>query len=1342
MVQHKNQTLIRIVSVDHYMSKPDPQFDTCYSEFRGAEVKQVPVIRLFGSNAEGTHSCVHIHGVFPYFYVPYDGSVADRLAVDKKIYQLAGALDKGINVMLGRASSQAKHIFKIVLVKGIPIYGYHRNPHHYFKIYMYNPYLVRNATQLLMNGTILSGSYQVHETHIPYILQFFIDYNLYGMSFLELDSKGLRQRTGDVEGDRNIPPKMTTSEYEIDALASDILNREPDGKENGEFANPGIASIWKDEQARRALLGLEQPERMYLSQGCGPPVEVVTESDRFYRARLQAQLLKEPTPSSSAEDQAKVSSSAYPSEASEGEALLDASYIAIHARASGVQSNESLYDSQISYHFDASSVVDEGKIISMSQNLDVTLDEEDYNLLEIMRELEENESKNIEGDCLLAPLTQQSGESNRSIIQATLNLSQANKILNASMCGDLETVCLMSGQANRSAALNQDQDASFDSDDEFLLDLTQKQAFTANNTDPEVEPYFSDSDEDLLAGGRIPQLDGGDDSFTPNTPKRNRDSKEGKSPANSSAKKMRIDLTQPIARKSLTPRRVRFAPSPKEKDEERANRVLKEFEDSSPNTLKNFEISVQKLDPTAYDVHKPSVPKPDDRYQLARTYDLLNNYDPLEGPSTPKSERCRRKSTDDKGQPKSKQLKLDVEQQIEVILSERFKNIVRLSPKVLIKPLLLMDKPAVNSELSLSEYSSPRKTPPEAGVEQTGDFSDNATTSVSKSPECTSLVSTANDKTTDTVPSSDAMATPPEVSKVLESNSTNEPTNQCSAETATNECVAMVETDEATKDSDTMDVEFSLPTSSDEVSGDKEMERIDDDASDIPASSLQDEASHENTVPDKHNGVTITIDDNSDTSLNSKSGPKPSKEKGIEPEPIISIPDNEEDDFRMITPSLLDAIPLSDLFQKDATAANETINISDDDSDKQSAAPAVTIESQLDGVVELMDEVEDAVGEKQTHDTAAATNAEAVEDEEEDNANIQSFCEKTLLCELDEINSDSDDSCVGAWNKDSTEKEENEQPVVVSLAAGAPTRAEAQQAIDKFEIPAVINPTPFYSDPADVTGKKEVGHTVLHVGGNSLNDVEEFTSTIAGLGSLKHLRYDKLQRTFGENINDVLGPVGANGPSSDRMKELLASEGSVAITPSQLPPSRTEASEWIDNRCRKRSVDAAAAAAATKEGPADSDSPIKVKTVDTLMTVDDGATPARLPAPKIDSESSLNLSVLVANDGNAAPSASSTDKTNATMQERTKPSQDCDAIESSMMESTEAAPNAATNEEQAEKNAAEETIAPVSSIASSNQSDLEQSNANISSATPSDNTFGFKVDYENLQDAKSKCEVS
>uniref|UniRef100_A0A182PJ55 Uncharacterized protein n=1 Tax=Anopheles epiroticus TaxID=199890 RepID=A0A182PJ55_9DIPT len=1353
MVLQQSQTLIRIVSVDHYMSKPDPQFDACYSEFRVAEVKQVPVIRLFGSNAEGTHSCVHIHGVFPYFYVPYDGSVANKLTVDKKIYQLAGALDKGINVLLGRSSSQVKHIFKIVLVKGIPIYGYHRNAHHYFKIYMFNPYLVQKATQLLMNGTILSGSHQVHETHIPYILQFFIDYNLYGMSFLELDTKRLRQRTSDVETEDNIPPKMSTSEYEIDVLASDILNREPDDKDDGEFANPGIASIWKDEQARRQLLGLDQPERMNLSQDSGPAMEVVTESDRFYRARLLAQLLKESSPSPSAEEQEKVSASSYPSEASEGELLLDASYIADHARTGGPQSNESLYGSQISYHFDASSVVDEDKIISMSQNPNVTLDEEDYNLLEIMRQLEEQETKNFEGDCLLAPLTQQSGESNRSIVQASLNLSQVNKILNASMCGDLEKVCLISGQADRTTG-NQD-DASFDSDDEFLLDLTQKQNCTMTDGETvETEQYFSDSGDDLLSGGCIPQLDGGDDSFELNTSKRNRDSKEGKSPNSSSAKKMRIDLTQPIARKSLTPRRVRFALSPKEKDEERAKRVLKQFEDASPNTLKNLEIRVTKLglikksilfhnrksakfgstdaespvknlqvrvpklDPMAFDLYRaPTSQKSPDRYQLARNYDLLHNYDPMEGPSTPKSERARRKSTDEKGQPKPKLRKFDVEQQIEVILSERFKNIVRLSPKVLIKPLILMDKRAVNSELSLSEYSSPHKIPP------SGKGGDRSTESLDDTVE-KPTVSVVNPATSTTVPSSDASATP-KTKFVPRQAAEKSPDNRA------DDCILLTEIDESTKDSDAMDVEFSLPTSSDPGDTD-EAERdnqfavlIDDDSSNEPLNQSKQKIV-EAKDKDQSNGAAKAIEHKKPVGSSNKE--VSAQGKSNEQTPIISIVDDGEDDIQMITPSLLNDLPIAKLFKKGDGVVKETVDISDDD-DHQSTDPPVSIGSQLDGVTELMD---DSAEEKENPKTGNDLGeVEATEDEEadaeEDNANIQSFCDKTLVCELDDINSDSDESCIGTWGKEHTDKTEDDKPIILSLATLAPTREEAQQAIEKFEIPAVVNPTPFYSNPADVTGKKEVGHTVLHVGGNSLNDVEEFSSTIAGLGSLKHLRYDNLQRTFGDNINDVLGPVGSNGPSSDRMKELLASEGSVVITPAQLPPTRTDASEWIDNRCRKRPGDAAG-------GATESDSPIRVKTAETLMTMDHDAIPDRVPPPKIDSESLLNLSVLVAKDGNAKPTSSQA----AQPVDPNSP----EAIESSLMEGIEDDSAQSVEEPAGTNSNTPETanLVPASSITSSNQSDFEQSNAEISTVTPNDNTFGFKVGYENLQDAKSKCE--
>lgn len=38
------------------------------------------------------------------------------------------------------------------------------------------------------NGAVCGTQFQVHEGHVPFILQFFIDYNLYGMSFINVKS--------------------------------------------------------------------------------------------------------------------------------------------------------------------------------------------------------------------------------------------------------------------------------------------------------------------------------------------------------------------------------------------------------------------------------------------------------------------------------------------------------------------------------------------------------------------------------------------------------------------------------------------------------------------------------------------------------------------------------------------------------------------------------------------------------------------------------------------------------------------------------------------------------------------------------------------------------------------------------------------------------------------------------------------------------------------------------------------------------------------------------------------------------------------------------------------------
>lgn len=151
-----------------------------------------------------------------------------------------------------------------------PFYGYHRQEHQYLKIFLYNPAMVRRTANLLQNGAILNRVYQPHESHLPYILQFMIDYNLYGMSFLCVPSTVIRYRQAafadeniscgtstqsDMGGRRWLDKsveRITTSANEIDVQAVFILNRFQIAiNENAEHANPGIAFIWSDERGRR-----------------------------------------------------------------------------------------------------------------------------------------------------------------------------------------------------------------------------------------------------------------------------------------------------------------------------------------------------------------------------------------------------------------------------------------------------------------------------------------------------------------------------------------------------------------------------------------------------------------------------------------------------------------------------------------------------------------------------------------------------------------------------------------------------------------------------------------------------------------------------------------------------------------------------------------------------------------------------------------------------------------------------------------------------------------------------------------------------------------------------------
>uniref|UniRef100_A0A8C7PMY2 DNA polymerase zeta catalytic subunit n=1 Tax=Oncorhynchus mykiss TaxID=8022 RepID=A0A8C7PMY2_ONCMY len=298
---------VRIVTADYYLASPLKDLDVCYNEFRESDVKKVPVVRVFGATPAGQKTCLHLHGIFPYLYVPYDGYGQQA---ESYLRQVAFSIDRALNVSMGNPSSNTQHVFKVALVSGMPFYGYHAMERKFMKIYLYNPQMVKRVCELLQGGAVMNKHYQPHEAHIPYLLQLFIDYNLYGMNLINLGAVKFRRshpctsRLSDsmlggmfVRWEEDAiacslvledVEKQSTCELEVDAVAVDILNRLE--IENQIGSNPGLQAIWEDEKQRRREKN--QSSQMETPQSQDRGFVASTESERAFMQRFK-EILKE-----------------------------------------------------------------------------------------------------------------------------------------------------------------------------------------------------------------------------------------------------------------------------------------------------------------------------------------------------------------------------------------------------------------------------------------------------------------------------------------------------------------------------------------------------------------------------------------------------------------------------------------------------------------------------------------------------------------------------------------------------------------------------------------------------------------------------------------------------------------------------------------------------------------------------------------------------------------------------------------------------------------------------------------------------------------------------------------
>ncbi|XP_077217687.1 recovery protein 3 isoform X2 [Tasmannia lanceolata] len=183
---------VRIVSIDYYMSPPIPDLDICYSTFHGREVVEVPVIRVYGSTLGGQKTCLHVHRALPYLYVPcHDVSLQTPQEGHAYSQLIFHALENALKLK-SYAGSKRQHVHGCSLVRARKFYGYHSSEELFVKIYLYYPHEVARAATLLLGGAVLNRSFQPHESHIPYLLQFMVDYNLYGMGLLHLSKVKFR----------------------------------------------------------------------------------------------------------------------------------------------------------------------------------------------------------------------------------------------------------------------------------------------------------------------------------------------------------------------------------------------------------------------------------------------------------------------------------------------------------------------------------------------------------------------------------------------------------------------------------------------------------------------------------------------------------------------------------------------------------------------------------------------------------------------------------------------------------------------------------------------------------------------------------------------------------------------------------------------------------------------------------------------------------------------------------------------------------------------------------------------------------------------------------------------
>lgn len=191
--------------------------------------------------------------------------------------------------------------------------------------------------------------------------------------------------------------------------------------------------------------------------------------------------------------------------------------------------------------------------------------------------------------------------------------------------------------------------------------------------------------------------------------------------------------------------------------------------------------------------------------------------------------------------------------------------------------------------------------------------------------------------------------------------------------------------------------------------------------------------------------------------------------------------------------------------------------------------------------------------------------------------------------------------------------------VVITPQELPPDSYEVDIGCLQFNIEEYNYQVPYFSESEDIVQKRQVGHNVLQIPGNSLNDVDEFEISLPNSNGISSFRK--------EVISEIEGSfVASQFRTHQSVREYVSSQKHVIIRPLEEAPTFKDCDKWLKARERNSNHE--------DKKAIDEDSPIHVKRQKIIMVVenDHAESPCNLtltPLTCDSNDNTFNVSIIL-----------------------------------------------------------------------------------------------------------------